>query len=195
MTKLDELIKVFSSLQGIGKKGATRIAFDLLEKKEEEIIKMLETIKTAYLSIRPCPICHTLTDQEECYVCTSNNRNTSIICIVENTRDVFALENAGGYDGLYHVLGGKIDPLNGIGVSDLNISSLVDRLNGVSEIILALNPDIEGETTSLYLSKLISNKGIKVSRIASGIPMGGNIEFTDMLTLMKAIEGRQEIYE
>ncbi|WP_068267990.1 recombination mediator RecR [Caviibacter abscessus] len=195
MNKLDELIKVFSSLQGIGKKSAIRIAFDLLEKNEYEVKHLVDTITTAYENIKPCSICNNLTEQGICDICSNDKRNKKIICVVENTRDVMAFENAGGYNGLYHVLGGKIDPLNGKGVKELNIDNLIQRLDNVDEIVLALNPDIEGETTILYLSKIISKKDIKISRIASGIPMGGNIEYTDIMTLIKAMEGRQVIYD
>lgn len=199
MEELNELIKVFSNLQGIGKKSAIRIAFDLLEKDEEQVMHLANTIISAYESIKPCNICHNLTQNDICDICLNDKKNRKIICVVENTRDVLAFENAGGYDGLYHVLGGKIDPLNGVGINDLNISSLIKRLddskNKVEEVILALNPDLEGETTILYLSKIIKEKDIKISRIASGIPMGGNIEYTDMMTLMKSLEGRQVIYD
>ncbi len=193
MEKLNELIKVFSSLQGIGKKSATRIAFDVLAKSENEINGILNTIKTSYETIKPCNICSTFTDLGICEICTNEKRNKKIICLVENTRDVFAFENAGGFNGLYHVLGGKIDPLNGIGIDNLNITNLLDRLDNIDEVILALNPDIEGETTSLYLTRILNDKNIKISKIASGIPMGGNIEYTDMMTLIKSLEGRQEI--
>ena len=119
-------------------------------------------------------------------------RNHSVICIVEDTKDVFAIENSNVYNGIYHVLGGKVDPLNGVGIDDLNISTLLNRLDNVKEIIFALNPDLEGETTILYLTKLLP-KSIKISKIASGIPMGGNIEYTDIVTLTKSLEGRQTI--
>lgn len=195
MDKLNELIKAFSSLQGIGKKSAVRIAFDLLEKNEYEVKDFVETITTAYQSIKPCNICKKLTDKGTCDICSNDKRNKKIICVVENTKDVMAFEQSGGYNGLYHVLGGKIDPLNGIGIQQLNIESLINRLNDIDEVILALNPDIEGETTILYLSKIISKKNIRISRIASGIPMGGNIEYTDIMTLIKAMEGRQVIYD
>lgn len=193
MKKFDELVKVFSSLQGIGKKSAVRIAFDMLEKPKEDVEKMINIIKDCTENINPCKICLTLSETEICDICSNEKRDKSIICIVENTRDVFAIENAEQYKGLYHVLGGKLDPLNGIGIDELNIKELIARLNDVEEIILALNPDIEGETTNLYLSKILLEKGIKVTKIASGIPMGGNIEFTDIMTLTKSIEGRQVI--
>lgn len=192
MTKLDELIKAFSGLQGIGRKSAARIAFDLLKKDEKEVNKFINTLTEAYNTIKPCTICNTLTDSGVCNICTNEKRNHSVICIVEDTKDVFAIENSNVYNGIYHVLGGKVDPLNGVGIDDLNISTLLNRLDKVKEIIFALNPDLEGETTILYLTKLLP-KSIKISKIASGIPMGGNIEYTDIVTLTKSLEGRQTI--
>jgi len=195
MKKLDELIEVFGKLPGIGKKSAMRIAFDILEKNEIEIENMLSTIKDAYTSIKHCSICGNLCEGEICEICSSEKRDKSVICIVESVKDIIAFEKSETYNGLYHVLGGKIDPLNGVTIEDLNISELMKRLDekDVEEVILALNPDMEGETTALYLIKMIKNKGVKVSQIASGIPMGGNIEFTDMATLGRSLEGRREI--
>ena len=195
MKKLDELIEVFGKLPGIGKKSAMRIAFDILEKNEIEIENILSTIKDAYTSIKHCTICGNLCEGEICEICSSEKRDKSVICIVESVKDVIAFENSETYNGLYHVLGGKIDPLNGVTIEDLNISELMKRLDekDVEEVILALNPDMEGETTALYLIKMMKNKGVKVSQIASGIPMGGNIEFTDMATLGRSLEGRREI--
>lgn len=195
MKKLDDLIEVFGKLPGIGKKSAMRIAFDILEKNEIEIENMLSTIKDAYTSIKHCSICGNLCEGEICEICSSEKRDKSVICIVESVKDIIAFEKSETYNGLYHVLGGKIDPLNGVTIEDLNISELMKRLDekDVEEVILALNPDMEGETTALYLIKMIKNKGVKVSQIASGIPMGGNIEFTDMATLGRSLEGRREI--
>ena len=195
MKKLDELIEVFGKLPGIGKKSAMRIAFDILEKNEIEIENMLSTIKDAYTSIKHCSICGHLCEGKICEICSSEKRDKSVICIVESVKDVIAFEKSETYNGLYHVLGGKIDPLNGVTIEDLNISELMKRLDekDVEEVILALNPDMEGETTALYLIKMMKNKGVKVSQIASGIPMGGNIEFTDMATLGRSLEGRREI--
>ena len=195
MKELDELIEVFGKLPGIGKKSAMRIAFDILEKNEIEIENILSTIKDAYTSIKHCSICGNLCEGEICEICSSEKRDKSVICIVESVKDVIAFEKSETYNGLYHVLGGKIDPLNGVTIEDLNISELMKRLDekDVEEVILALNPDMEGETTALYLIKMMKNKGVKVSQIASGIPMGGNIEFTDMATLGRSLEGRREI--
>lgn len=192
MTKLDELINVFSNLQGIGRKSATRIAFDLLKKDKADVEKFIDTIKSAYDIIKPCEICKTLTDKTICNICSNKKRNHSLLCIVEDTKDVFAIEKSNVYNGVYHVLGGKVDPLNGVTLDDLYIDELINRLDCIDEIIFALNPDLEGETTILYLTKLLP-KNIKISKIASGIPMGGNIEYTDIMTLTKSLEGRQII--
>ncbi len=195
MKKLDDLIGVFGKLPGIGKKSAMRIAFDILEKSELEVEAMLETIRDAYRNIRHCNICGNLTEDDMCEICSNKNRNKNIICVVEGVRDIIAFEKSDTYNGLYHVLGGKIDPLNGITIEDLNIKGLISRIeeSGTEEVIIALNPDLEGETTTLYLTKILKSKNIKVSKIASGIPMGGNIEYTDMATLGKSIEGRVEL--
>ncbi len=195
MKKLDELIEVFGKLPGIGKKSAMRIAFDILDKSEIEIEAMLDKIRDAYKSIGHCPVCGNLTETEICDICSNEKRNKRIICVVEGVRDIIAFEKSETYNGLYHVLGGKIDPLNGITIEDLNISKLVARIEGdsVEEVIIALNPDLEGETTALYLTKILKNRNVKISKIASGIPMGGNIEYTDMATLGRSIEGRTEV--
>jgi recombination protein recR len=194
MKKLDDLINVFAKLPGIGRKSAARIAFDILEKDNSEIENMLYTIKDSYENIKHCSICGNLSENDVCEICSNEKRNKDIICVVEGVRDITAFEKSAIYNGLYHVLGGKIDPLNGVTIDDLNIDRLLKRLDGtVQEIILALNPDLEGETTNLYLTKILKEKGIKVSKIASGIPMGGNIEYTDMATLGKSLEGRTEI--
>lgn len=194
MKKLDELINVFAKLPGIGKKSAMRIAFDILEKNEYEIDYITNTIKECYNSIKHCNICGNLSENEICEICSNENRNKEVICVVEGVRDVIAFENSNTYNGLYHVLGGKIDPLNGITMEDLNIEKLISRLNeNIKEIILALNPDLEGETTNLYLIKILKDKNIKISKIASGIPLGGNIEYTDIATLGRSLEGRIKI--
>lgn len=193
MKKLDELINVFSKLQGIGKKSATRLAFDILNKNKSDVDRLIFIIQDTYDSIKPCPICHSLSENDKCEICSDIRRDKEIICVVENYRDVIAFENAGVYKGLYHVLGGKIDPLNGITPDELNIDSLINRLDNIKEVILAINSDLEGETTIMYLTKLLKEKNINVSRIASGIPIGTNIEYIDSLTLNLSIEGRREI--
>ncbi len=195
MKKLDELINVFAKLPGIGRKSAMRIAFDILDKETYEIENMVNTIKTAHETIKPCSICGNLTENEICDICINEKRNKSIICIVEGSRDLIAFEKSETYNGLYHVLGGKIDPLNGVTIDDLNIDKLLKRINDnkVDEIILALNPDLEGETTALYLTRSLRDKDVKISKIASGIPIGSNIEFIDTATLSKSLEGRKEV--
>lgn len=193
MQKLDELIKVITNLKGIGKKNATRIAFDLLKKDEEEIDKLINTIRSCYDEIKPCKICSNLTDNEICDICLDNSRDSSIICIVEDTRDIFAFKNS-SYRGKYHVLGGKIDPLNGVGVENLNIEQLLKRIDeNVKEIIMALNSDLSGDTTVLYLKEILSSYDIKISKLASGLPVGSNIEYADRETLIQSLEGRIEI--
>ena len=194
MKKLDDLIDVFAKLPGIGRKSAQRIAFDILEKSENEIDEMLNTIKTSHSGIKHCKIWGNLSENDICEICSDDKRDKNVICVVEGVRDVIAFEKSDTYFGLYHVLGGKIDPLNGITIEDLNLKNLINRLDGsVKEVILALNPDLEGETTNLYLTKILKGKNIKVSKIASGIPIGGNIEYTDILTLGKSLEGRIDI--
>ena len=191
MKKLNDLIDVFAKLPGIGRKSATRIAFDILEKAPIEIENMIETLKDSYDNIKHCKICGNLSESDICEVCADENRNKNIICIVESVRDIIAFEKSGTYNGLYHVLGGKIDPLNGVTIEDLNVKALEQRIDdNVKEVILALNPDLEGETTNLYLTKMLKNKNLAISKIASGIPLGGNIEHTDMATLGRALEGR-----
>lgn len=194
MKKIDELINALSKLKGIGKKNATRIAFDLLLKDEEDIAYLLETIRSSYDSIKPCKLCFNLTDIDICDICSDEKRDRSIICIVEDTRDIYAINKSNTYNGLFHVLGGKINPLNGIGVNELNISELLERVDeNINEVIFALNPDFEGETTIQYLVKLLKDKNVKMSRIASGIPIGGNIEYSDSATLSQSLEGRKSI--
>ena len=194
MKKLDDLVNVFAKLPGIGRKSAMRIAFDILEKDEKEIDDILHIIKDSYDNIKHCSVCGNLSEKDVCEICIDEKRNKNVICVVEGVRDIIAFEKSKTYNGLYHVLGGKIDPLNGVTIDDLNIGKLMERLDGtVHEIILALNPDLEGETTNLYLTKILKEKNVKISKIASGIPMGGNIEYTDMATLGKSLEGRVEV--
>ena len=194
MKSLDNIIDEFAKLPGIGRKSAMRIAFHVLEMEDEELLNFMAVLKEAKEKIKKCEICGNLTENDICEICSDEERDSSIICIVKDSRDIIAFEKSKTYNGLYHVLGGIIDPLNGVGVDDLDIDKLTKRLTGnVKEVILALDPSLEGETTSLYLSKIIKEKEIIVSRIASGIPMGGNIEFSDIATLSRSLEGRKEI--
>ena len=194
MKSLDNIINEFSKLPGIGRKSAARIAFYILDMENEELERFSSILKEAKQKIKKCKICGNLTEVDTCEICSDEERDRKIICIVKDPRDIIAFEKSKTFNGLYHVLGGIIDPLNGVTVDDLDIGKLEKRLTSdIKEVILALDPSLEGETTSLYLSRIIKDKNIKVSRIASGIPMGGNIEFSDIATLSRSLEGRKEI--
>lgn len=195
MQKLEKLIEVFSKLQGIGKKSATKLAFDILSKDKSEIDRLIFVLSDAYNSIKECSICHSLSEDDVCEVCSDNLRDQNIICVVESYRDVLAFENSKAYNGVYHVLGGVIDPLNGIGVHDLNIDSLISRLDNGKEIILALNKSEYGDSTSLYLIEILKEYDVKVTRIATGIPLGANIENIDSDTLNLSLETRKTVKE
>lgn len=192
---LERLIDEFNRLPGIGRKSATRLAFHVLEMKKEQVESFIEALHEAKNVIKRCPKCGDFCEKDMCDICSDELRDRSTICVVEDSRDIVSFEKMGKYKGLYHVLGGKIAPLNGITPDKLNIKSLLERVavDEVHEVILALNPDLEGETTALYLTKLLKPFGIKVTKIASGIPMGGNIEFADSATISRALDGRQEV--
>ena len=183
-------------LPGVGEKTATRLAFytmDMPEKDVEDFSKALIQVKN---DIHQCPICGNITEKEVCDICSNPNRDQTTIMVVEQPKDLMAFEDMGEYDGLYHVLHGVLSPMDGIGPEEINIKSLITRLqknDDVKEVILATNPRVEGEATAMYLSKLIKPLGIKVTRIAHGIPVGGDLEYTDEITLTKALEGRREI--
>lgn len=195
INSLEKLIDEFNKLPGIGRKSATRIAFHILNSNDEEILKFTNTIIEAKKNIQKCQICGDLSEKDICPICEDEFRNKSILCIVEDSRDIISLEKTSKYKGLYHVLGGKIAPLKGITPDKLNLESLLERVakNNIEEIIIAINPDLEGETTALYLTKILKNFNIKITKIASGIPIGGNIEHADSATISRALEGRQEI--
>ena len=192
---IEKVIEGFAKLPGIGKKTAERLAFHIIQENNKEVQTFLNAIVEAKKSLKVCSKCFNISDTDPCYICEDEKRNKEVLCIVEGVRDVIAFENSDTYNGLYHVLGGKIDPLNGVTIEDLNLKSLIKRLDEkiIKEVIIALNPDLEGETTTLYLTKILKQKDVRVSKIASGIPMGGNIEFTDMATLGRSLEGRREI--
>lgn len=189
------LIEEFSKLPGIGKKTAQRLAFYILNTREDEAVNLAEAIIEAKRKTKYCSICSNITDIDPCFICSSHKRDKSIICVVEDPRDVAAMERTREYNGLYHVLHGAISPMEGVGPEDIKIKELLVRLqeNEVKEIILATNPNIEGEATSMYISKLVKPMGIKVTRIAHGIPVGGDLEYADEVTLLKALEGRREL--
>ncbi len=192
---LERLIDEFNKLPGIGRKSATRLAFHILEMSEEQVEKFSEAMKEVKKTIKKCPICGDFCENDLCNICADETRDKDIVCVVEDSRDIISFEKTGKYNGTYHVLNGKIAPLNGMTPDRLNIKSLLERVaaTDISEVILALNPDLEGETTSLYLTKLLKPFGVKITKIASGIPIGGNIEFADTATISKALDGRHEV--
>ena len=192
---LENLIDKFAMLPGIGKKSAQRLAFFTLSLPDAEAEAFAAAISDAKRSVRCCTVCQNLTDAEVCPICTSDKRDKSVICVVAEPRDVLSFERGREYNGVYHVLHGVLSPLSHIGPDDLSISELVSRVaaGGVEEVIMAMNPDTEGETTAMYISKLIKPTGIKVTRIASGVPVGGDLEYIDEVTLLRALEGRTEL--
>ncbi len=191
---ISKLIGELSKLPGIGPKSAGRLAFHIIDMPEAEVEELSKALIDAKKNIRYCKSCYTITDDEECPICKSSKRDHSVIMVVENTRDLAAYEKTGKYNGVYHVLHGAISPMLGIGPSDIKLKELVERLKGdIKEVIVATNSSLEGETTAMYISKLIKPAGIKVSRIASGVPVGGDLECIDEVTLLRALEGRVEI--
>lgn len=192
---VEKLIEELSKLPGIGRKTAQRLAFHVLHIREDDAVNLAEAIIQAKRKTRYCSICANITDIDPCYICQGGKRDKSTICVVEDPRDVAAMERTREYHGLYHVLHGAISPMEGIGPEDIKIKELILRLQGdeVKEIILATNPNIEGEATSMYISKLVKPLGIKVTRIAHGIPVGGDLEYADEVTLSKALEGRRQL--
>lgn len=193
-SQISKLIEELSRLPGIGAKTAQRLAFHIINMPREQVEQMANTMMEARNNVRYCKQCFTLTDQELCPICSNAKRNQKVIMVVENTRDLAAYEKTGKYDGVYHVLHGAISPMLGIGPSDIKLKELMERLRGdVDEVIIATNSSLEGETTAMYISKLIKPAGIKVSRIASGVPVGGDLEYIDEVTLLRALEGRTEL--
>lgn len=193
-SQIGKLIEELSRLPGIGPKSAQRLAFHMINMPEEQVDKLAETMVNARHNVRYCKTCYTLTDQEECPVCRNSDRDHKTIMVVETTRDLAAYEKTGKYNGVYHVLHGAISPMLGIGPGDIKLKELMERLQGdVDEVIIATNSSLEGETTAMYISKLIKPTGIKVSRIASGVPVGGDLEYIDEVTLLRALEGRTQL--
>ena len=192
--QISELIGELSKLPGVGSKSAQRLAFYLINRPVEEVQRLSDTMIQARQNVRYCSQCGTLTDQELCPICANPKRNQSMIMVVEDTRDLAAYEKTGKYEGVYHVLHGAISPMLGIGPGDIKLKELMVRLQGeVKEVIIATNSSLEGETTAMYISKLIKPTGIRVSRIASGVPVGGDLEYIDEVTLLRALEGRVEL--
>lgn len=192
---LDRLVDEFRKMPSVGTKSAERMAFYVLGLEEKDVKCLSEAIVNAHEKIHQCSVCRNLTEDEVCQICKSDKRDRSLICVVEDTRDVVAIERTHEYRGLYHVLHGVISPMNGIGPEELTIKELIARLgdNTVKEVIMATNPTVEGEATAMYISRLLKPMGIAVSRLAYGIPVGADIEFADEITISRALEGRREI--
>lgn len=191
---INKLIEELAALPGIGNKSAQRLAFHLINMPQDKVNRLANTMMEAKANVRYCKECYTLTDREICPICANQNRNHKLIMVVENTRDLAAYEKTGRYEGVYHVLHGAISPMLGIGPGDIKLKELIERLQGdVEEVIIATNSSLEGETTAMYISKMIKPTGIKVTRIASGVPVGGDLEYIDEVTLLRALEGRVEL--
>ena len=190
---INKLIEELSSLPGIGEKSASRLAFHLINMPKAKVERLANTILSAKEHVQYCKECFTLTDQELCPICANVKRDHSTIMVLENTRDLAAYEKTGKYEGIYHVLHGAISPMIGVGPNDIKLKELLQRLQGdVKEVIIATNSSLEGETTAMYISRLIKPTGVKITRLAYGIPVGADIEYADKLTLLRAIEGRRE---
>ena len=193
-SQITKLIEQLSSLPGIGGKSAQRLAFHIMNMPKDQVEQLTSSITGAREKVRYCKNCFTLTDQELCPICSNPHRDAGVIMVVENTRDLAAYEKTGKYEGVYHVLHGAISPMLGIGPDDIRLKELMQRLQqDVKEVIIATNSSLEGETTAMYISKLIKPTGIKVTRIASGVPVGGDLEYIDEVTLLRALEGRTEL--
>lgn len=192
LTRLQESL---AKLPSVGKKSAERMAFAMLDMDDDDLLEFSEAIRDLKNKIHHCPICGNITEQEECEICRDESRDRTTLMVVSSPKDIMAFESADGFNGVYHVLGGTISLTKGKGVDDLNIPSLLERVDkgGIKEIILATNPTVDGETTALYLAKLLQSKDVNVTRLAYGLPMGGNLDYADALTLAKAIEGRRKI--
>ncbi len=191
---INKLIEELAALPGIGNKSAQRLAFHMIHMPKEKVNRLAQVMVEARENVRYCQECYTLTDKEVCPVCANAQRNHKVIMVVENSRDLAAYEKTGKYEGVYHVLHGAISPMLGIGPNDIKLKELVSRLEAdVDEVIIATNSSLEGETTAMYISKLIKPVGVKVTRIASGVPVGGDLEYIDEVTLLRALEGRVEL--
>lgn len=192
--QISQLISELSTLPGIGAKSAQRLAFHILHMPTKDVEELANAMVDARHNVHYCKMCFSLTDDEICPICKDEKRNKKIIMVVEDTKDLAAYEKTGKFDGVYHVLHGAISPMQGIGPSDIKLKELMQRLQeDVDEVIIATNSSLEGETTAMYISKLIKPTGIKVSRIASGVPVGGDLEYIDEVTLLRALEGRTEL--
>ncbi|MBU6944272.1 recombination mediator RecR [Staphylococcus sp. CWZ226] len=192
---ISKLIDSFMKLPGIGPKTAQRLAFHVLDMKEDDVVQFAKALVDVKRELTYCSTCGHITEEDPCYICQDKQRDRSVICVVEDDKDVIAMEKMREYKGLYHVLHGAISPMDGIGPEDINIPSLIERLKDeeVKELILAMNPNLEGESTAMYISRLVKPIGIKVTRLAQGLSVGGDLEYTDEVTLSRAIAGRTEM--
>ena len=192
---ISRLIDSFTKLPGIGPKTAVRLAFFVLDMNEDDVVDFSKALVSAKRELTYCTICGHITDQETCTICSDQSRDESVICVVEDSKDVIAMEKMKEFNGRYHVLHGSISPMDGIGPEDINVPDLISRLKDekVKELILATNPNIEGEATAMYISRLVKPSGIITTRIAHGLPMGGDLEYADEVTLAKSLEGRREV--
>lgn len=192
---ISKLIDSFMKLPGIGPKTAVRLAFFVLDMKEDDVLGFAKALVNAKRDLAYCSVCGHITDRDPCYICNDSHRDQSVVCVVQEPKDVIAMEKMKEYQGVYHVLRGAISPMEGIGPEDINIPQLLKRLHDetVQEVILATNPNIEGEATAMYISRLLKPTGIKVTRIAHGLPVAGDLEYADEVTLSKALEGRREV--
>ena len=189
----NKLIDEFSRLPGIGKKTAQRLAFYLLSTDKNFVMQLSESLTDIKSKIFNCSVCHGITEVDPCKICDDKNRNENILCVVEKPYDIFVFEKINSFRGKYHVLGGSLSPLDGIGPDELNIKSLIDRVAKSMEIIIATNSNIEGETTALYLAKILNKKGVSISKLARGVPVGSDLEYIDEATLIRAMEGRTSV--
>ncbi|MEN6512152.1 MAG: recombination mediator RecR [Chloroherpetonaceae bacterium] len=187
---IEKLVNILSSLPTIGKKTAQRLTYHLIKENPEFIQQFADTLVELHKNVKLCSVCFNYTETDPCPICASEKRKRNLLCVVEDPSDVIAIEKTNDYFGIYHVLHGVIDPLEGTGPEELKIKELLSRLDGIEEVILALNPSIEGEATTLYLARLLKPFGVKISRIASGVPMGTTLEFTDEITIARALNGR-----
>ncbi|SFP91348.1 DNA replication and repair protein RecR [Salibacterium halotolerans] len=194
-TPISKLIEGFMKLPGIGPKTASRLAFYVLDMKEDDVLDFAKSLVNAKRDLTYCSVCHHITDVDPCQICEDTSRDRSSVCVVQDSKDVMAMEKMREYSGLYHVLHGAISPMDGIGPEDIKIPELIQRLQNdeIQEVIIATNPTIEGEATAMYISRLVKPTGITVTRLAHGLPIGGDLEYADEVTLSKAIEGRREL--
>ncbi len=195
MSAIDELVGELARLPGIGRKTALRLAFHLIKSPEDEARRLARSIVTVREKVHPCGRCGNLSEQDPCAICQSTRRDVSLVCVVEESSDIMAIERTGEYRGMYHVLGGRLSPLDGIGPAELNVRPLLDRVGEgeVREVVLATNPSVEGEATALYLGRMLSPLGVRVTRIARGLPVGGDLEYADGVTIAEALNGRREL--